>query len=300
MDTRTLALFVDVAHSGSFAATARRRNLDPSSVSRSIAALETEFGTRLFQRSTRQLSVTEAGQRFLQRIEPILQELAHAQDDALSTQSEPRGKLKLSASVAFGCRCIIPLLNDFQRQYPLIELDLDLTDQTIDLVSAGIDLAVRLGPPPDVELVGAKLMDTHYRVCVSPSHLMAAEPIKQPHDLLTQNIVSFALPAFRKAWTFRSKENTHQEIEIVPKTIISNALGLRQAILAGLGVGLLPDWLIDDDVRNGKLIALLPEYDVTATTFETAAWLLYPSRSFLPRKTRVMIDFLKTAFPGKP
>ncbi|MEM1153758.1 MAG: LysR substrate-binding domain-containing protein, partial [Pseudomonadota bacterium] len=258
MDTRILSLFIDVAHSGSFAATARRHNLDPSSVSRSIAALETEFGARLFQRSTRQLSLTEVGQRFLERIEPILQELAQAQDDALSAQAEPRGKLKLSASVAFGSKCIIPLLTHFQHQYPLIDLDLDLKDQTIDLISGAVDLAVRLGPPPDVELVGTKLMDTQYRVCASPTYLGTGELVREPQDLVAHDIVSFSLPAFRKAWSFRSEQGVVQKIEIAPRTIISNALGLRQALLGGLGIGLLPDWLIDKDVNSGRLTSLLP------------------------------------------
>jgi len=297
MDTRALDLFIEVAQSGSFAAAARRRNLDPSSISRAIAALESDFGARLFQRSTRQLSLTEAGQRFLERVEPILQDLEEAKDTALAARTEPGGTLKISASVAFGSRCIVPYLTDFLARYPMINVELDLADRNINLVTERMDLAVRLGPSPDVDLIGVRLMDTHYKVCASPGYLTRTETISKPDDLSDHSIASFALPAYRTAWTFRSAEGATREVPVAPRTIISNALGLREAALAGVGVSLLADWLIEDDLARGTLVQLLPDYAVTATTFDTAAWLLYPSRSFLPRKTKVMIDFLRETLP---
>lgn len=295
METRYLELFADVANSGSFAETARRRNLDPSSVSRAIASLESDFGARLFQRSTRRLALTEAGQRFLERVEPVLAELEQAREDALAARREPRGTLRIATSVAFGTHWLIPRLGRFYEMHPRLAIELDLSDRNVDLVAERIDLAIRLGPPVDSSLVGARLMDTRYRVVAARGFRGRGEPLSDPAELADLHCVGLDLPAFRSRWIFRDAAGALQEIAVKPRLVVSSAITLRAAILAGIGYGLMPDWLIAGDLDWGDLVDLLPGREVTATTFDTAAWLLYPSRSFLPGKTRTMIDYLRNS-----
>ncbi len=293
MDTRLLTIFLEVIRSGGFAAAARNLDQDPSSISRAIAALEEEVGVRLFQRTTRKVSLTEAGSHFALRVEPVLAELNQAKEDILTDSTKPRGKLCLSASVAFGQICVMPLVPSFLELYPEIDLDLKFTDRNVDLVAEHVDLAIRLGPSVDVDLMAVKLRNTRYRVCASSDYVRKHGLPGSPRALAHHRCVCFNLPGFRTCWIFRQKDGQVEEIAIKPRLTVSGALALRDATLAGLGPALISDGLIGRALSEGALIDLFPEHDVTATTFDTAAWLLYPSRTFLPRKTRVMIDFLR-------
>jgi DNA-binding transcriptional LysR family regulator len=298
MDTRALALFVEVARAGGFAAAARPRGLDPSTVSRAVAGLEADLGLRLFERSTRALRLTEAGARYLARAEPLVEELARAAAEARAGRARPTGLLRLSASVTFGQRRVLPLLPEFRARHPEVALDCVFTDATVDLVADRIDLAIRLAPSVEGDLVAARLMDTRYRVVAAPDWLAARAPIARPADLGVHAALLFALRPFRARWLFRAADGCVEAVPVHGEVTLSPAGSLREAALAGMGPALLPDWLVDDDVAAGRLVRLLPEWDVAATSFETAAWIVYPSRSFLPAKVRAMIDFLRERLPG--
>jgi DNA-binding transcriptional LysR family regulator len=267
--------------------------LDPSSVSRTIAALEESLGVRLLQRSTRRMALTEAGEAYLRRVEAVIQELDAASEEAQALTSGPRGVLRLTASVAFGNRCLVPLLPRFRAEFPELALELVLSDDNLDLVSERIDLALRLGPSVTADVVGVKLFDTHYKVCAAPSFLEVAPRLRKPSDLATVASLLFTFPEFRTRWLFRDRKGAVTEIPVHGEIIVSNALALRECALLGLGPALLADWLVDEDIAAGRLVQLFPEYAAAATTFETAAWMLYPSRAFLPHKVRVAIDFLR-------
>lgn len=293
MDFENLRIFVEVVRRGSFAAVARDRNLDPSSVSRAVATLEDELGTRLFQRSTRRMGLTEAGNLFFGRVEVLVDELDHARDEVHTVGTHPVGTLRLTASVSFGHLCLLPLLPKFRAQYPALKLELLFTDTNLDLLSERVDLAVRLGASLDTSLIGIKLFNSRYRVCASPAYLARAQPLRTPQDLATHKCLAFTLADFRSRWLFRDASGEVSEVAIDADVVISSALALRECALAGLGPTLLANWLVDEDIRQGRLIDPFPQYRATATNFETAVWLLYPSRSYLPNKVRVMIDFLK-------
>lgn len=298
METRLLDTFIEVVRCGSFAAAARNLQQDPSSVSRAIAILERDVGVRLFQRTTRQLSLSQAGSQFLARVEPIVTELALAREEVQSTNVCPRGRLCLSASVAFGQICVMPLVSEFLQLYPEIDLELKFTDRNVDFVSERVDLAIRLGAEIEVDVIGTKLMATRYRVCASPEYIARSGQPKTPDEMASHPVICFDLQDFRNRWFYKNKQGATIEVDIKPKVTISSALALREAALSGIGPTLLADWLISNDLQTGRLVDFFPEYEVTPTTFDTAAWLLYPSRSFLPRKTRVMIDFLRHALQG--
>jgi DNA-binding transcriptional LysR family regulator len=293
MEVQALTLFVDVARTGSFSAVAKERDLDPSSVSRVIAQLEAELGIRLFQRTTRRMALTEAGDLYLAKIEPLLTELQRAKDQALNASVGPTGTLRLTASVTFGLRRIVPLLGRFRALYPRLKIDCLFTDANVDLVAERVDLAVRLAPLIEGDLIATKLMNTFYRVVASPDYLASTPPIKQPSDLAHHRCLLFTLRPFRTRWLFRDAAGTTTETSVDGDITMSTAVGLLDLALAGLGPALLPDWLVDDDVAAGQLVNLFPAHAVTATSFDTAAWLIYPSRAYLPNKVRTMIDFLK-------
>jgi DNA-binding transcriptional LysR family regulator len=293
VDISVLQTFIEVVRKGSFAAVARGQNLDPSSISRSISGLEQELGIRLFQRTTRKLSLTEAGLTYFQRIEPLIEEIQQAVDVVKEVSGKPQGTLRITASVSFGLKCIVPLLAEFEAMYPDLLVDLLLTDYRVDLLTERIDLAIRLGQLQDSTLIAQKLMSTPYSVCASPNYLQQYGELNQPEEITKHNCLLFPLPGFRSRWLFRDQQGKICEIPVSGRTIISNAIGLQQCAIAGMGLALLPHWLIDQELEYGKLVKVLPHYDVTATDFETSAWLVYPSRTYVPLKVKVFIDFLK-------
>lgn len=292
METAHLRVFVEVVKRGGFAAVARDSNVDPSSISRAVAALESEFGARLFQRTTRKLTLTEAGASLLARVDPLLEELERARDEVASIGSEPRGTLRLTASVAFGQLCLVPHLPAFRRAFPHLKLELILNDTNLDLIAERIDLAIRLAPSYRGDVVGSKLFATRYRIAASPAYLAREGAPRTPRDLSARDCLLFPLPDFRERWLFR-RGGVLEEVPVQGSFILSTALALRSAALDGLGPVLLADWHLHDDFAQGRLVDLFPQHEVTATTFDTAAWLLYPSRSYLPHKVRATIDFLR-------
>ena len=296
MDLSVLQTFVDVVNQGSFAAVARERNIDPSSVSRAIAALEKELGIRLLQRTTRQLSLTEAGMTYFQRIEPLVEEMQQAIAIATDLSGTPKGTLRVTASVSFGLTCIVPLLPKFRTHYPDLTVDLVLTDTNVDLLTERIDLAIRLGLLADSTLIAQRLMPTRYYVCASPTYLKQQGTPPTPEAIADHNCLLFPLAGFRSQWRFKLQHLQDQrELAVLVQgdTMISNAIALRQCAIAGMGLALLPNWLIDSYLQNGTLVDVFPDYDVTATDFSTAAWLVYPSRTYVSLKVRAFIEFLK-------
>jgi DNA-binding transcriptional LysR family regulator len=297
MDALTLKTFVDVARLGSFAHAARELELDPSSVSRTVAALEQELGVRLFQRTTRKLSLTEAGHAYLARVSPLVDELEQAREEALAlskgVNNQAQGTLRMTSSVSFGIIQIAPLLPEFRRLHPQLKVELLLTDANMNLINDRIDLAVRLGSQFEGDAVLTKLMRTRYRVCASPGYIAKHGAPKTPADLAKHRCLLLTLPEFRHEWHFKDAKGKIQSVSVDGDIIISSPLALRRCAIDGMGPVLLTDWLANKAIADGTLVDLFPNLQATATSFDTGVWLLYPTRSFLPLKVRVMVDFLK-------
>ena len=294
MDLGAIRLFVEVARQGGFSPVARSENVEPSSVSRAVATLETELGTRLFQRSTRKLSLTEAGAAYLERVTPALEAFEAAREEVTGSQaSGPSGTLRLAASVAFGQALLAPLLPEFRARYPNLKIDLVLSDTNADLITDRIDLAIRLAPSVSVDVIGARLIRTRYRVCASPSFLQDHRKPDQPADLAALRCLRLSLPGYRDAWQFRDESGSIITVPVDGDVTTSSVLVLKTCALSGLGPALLPDWLVRDALAEGTLVDCFPTLQAAATDFETSAWLLYPSRAFLPAKVRAAIDLLR-------
>lgn len=292
MDLEALDLFVSVAKAGSYAAVARDRRIDPSSVSRMMTALERDLGIRLFQRTTRQIALTDSGAVFLARIAPLVEEIRLARLAARDASSQPRGVLRVTASNAFGLSCVVPILPEFCAAYPELTVDLQLTDQIVDLIAERIDVAIRLGVLADSGLVARSLMPVRYVVCAGPTYLARAGRPRIPVEIAGHACIMFALPGFRTRWIFKDVTGAISEVAVSGPVILTNALAIQHCAVNGMGIALLPSWLIAPDLAAGRLINLFPDYAVTATDFSTAAWCVYPSSTYVPTKVRVFIDHL--------
>ena len=295
MELSTLQTFAAVARAGSFAARARETGVDPSAISRAIAGLEEELGWRLFDRTTRRLALTEAGRLYLDRVAPLLRGLAEAAEVAGDAVNEPIGRLVITSSVAFGERWLLPRVETFRARYPRITFDLRLTDATVDMTSEGVDLALRLGPRVEGSLVAAKLFETRYHVVAAPDYVRRHGAPTEPSDLATHDGVMFPLPGYRSRWRLR-RSGSDAVVEVSPKPVltISNALALRRAALSGLGVALLADWTVAHDIARGRLVDLFPSHEATAADFDTAAWIVYPTRDYVPSRLRVFVEHLRS------
>ncbi|WP_169543609.1 LysR family transcriptional regulator [Sneathiella aquimaris] len=295
MNFDSLQIFLEVARKLNFAAVAADRDVNPSSISRSISQLEDELGIRLLQRTTRSMSLTEAGHHFLQRAITLLEELEQTKEELRPSEKGPSGTLRLTASVAFGEIVLMPLMAAFKKQYPNIKLDLIFTDTVVDLISEGIDLAIRLQPSDHADHITTRLMDTRYFLCATPGFSQSIGDLNTPDAMKNVNCITHSLPSYRTDLFFQNTENPAEtsRIPIQGDMTVQSALSVKTAILEGLGAGLLADWLVRDDLKKGTLIDLFPHYSVTATNFSTAVWALYPSRHYVPAKVRAMLDFLR-------
>ncbi len=293
MDFASLRMFIAVAQRGSFAAVAREFDADPSTVSRTIAALEEELGLRLFQRTTRTVTLTEGGEIYLSHVEPLLEDLNIAQDEALAVSAQPKGTMRITATIAFGQICLTPLLPRMRDKFPDLRIELILTDTPVDLVSERIDLAVRLGNRGSGNVVSSKLFDNRYRVCASPAYLEKRGPIREPMDLAQHSCLMMRPSGQDTNWIARDGKGRVTEVPVSGDVMISSVMALRQCALDGLGPVMLIDWMVREDIRSGRLIELLPDYEMSGAHARTAAWLIYPSARYLPLKTRVTIDFLR-------
>jgi len=297
MNHEHLRVLIEVAQQGSFSRVAKQRDLDPSAVSRIVQSMERELGVRLFQRSTRQVALTDAGSVYLARVSHLLEELDAASDELKSMENHPRGTLKVTASVAFGQACLVPLIPEFIKLYPDIHLELLLTDANVDLISERIDLALRVSPRMAQEMVRVKWFDATYKVCATPDYLRQHSTIETIEDLKLHRFVLFGYPQPQSLWLVQDGHGTEHKVPVAPAMVCSNGLAQRELTLAGIGPALMPIWLAAPALQSGALVEVLPECSITPTDFAGAAWLLYPNRTFLPAKTRAIVDFLLKRSP---
>ncbi len=300
MELTQLRAFVEVARAGGFAAAAETRNVAPSSVTRAVAGLERSVGVRLFQRTTRKVSLTEAGERLLARIGPALEEIEAAQDDVAGAAGALSGRIRVSASVSFGQRVIAPRLDAFCAQNPSLSVDLLLSDSIADLIGERIDLAVRHGALADNSLIAQRLKTVRYRLVASPGYLKGAPPITHPNDVARHRCVTFSYPAFQSHWRFRDRAGPPVDVKIDAHVTLTNALAIAECVKRHMGLAVLADWMVDDDIANGALTEVLPGWAVGGVqdVSDAALWLMLPSRSFVPAKTVRFAEFLRQCLSG--
>lgn len=291
-----MQIFVTVVEVGSFTAAAQRLDRAKSAISRQIAALETHLGVQLLHRSTRRLSLTEAGREFYERALRILADLEEAELSLASEHSALRGRLRLAAPLSFGVQHLAPALNHFLLQHPELLIDLDLNDRRIDLVEEGIDLALRIGALPDSALVARPLMPISIRLCASPAYLQIHGHPKTPADLAFHAGLVYGNVPEAQQWRLLDNKGKVHNIKVPARMRANNGDVLLRAALDGLGIAALPGFLVHDSLQSGGLLSLLTDYQSPGTT----AYMVYPSRHHLPQRVRVLMDFLIRHFAGTP
>lgn len=293
MNHEHLRIVVQIAQHGNFSSVAKIHRLDPSSVSRIVQSVERDLGVRLFQRSARHVALTEAGAAYVARVTHLLEELDAAGDAVKSMESRPSGVLRITASVAFGQACLVPLMPEFARLYPDIMLELIFDDANLDIVADRVDLALRLSPRMGQDLVRVKWFDATYTICASPAYVETHQAIERLEDLVHHRCVLFGHEHPQSTWHLRNDAGVTQSMTVPIAMVASNGLAQKALTLAGVGPALMPIWLSGPEIASGALMQILPGYAVTPNDFEGAAWLLYPHRSFLPAKTRAIVNFLQ-------
>ncbi|MEM7255943.1 MAG: LysR substrate-binding domain-containing protein [Pseudomonadota bacterium] len=298
MELHQLKAFTAVANARGFTAAAAALGVAPSSITRAVAGLEKTLGVRLFQRTTRSVTLTEAGQRFYDRISAALEEINAAVEQVDETQSVITGNLRVAASVSFGQVILAPVIKQFIDANPQISIELVLSDAAADLVSDGIDLAVRHGALSDSSLIARRLCDVSYRLVAAPDYLNRAPAIKHPRDINAHRLITYPYPSFRSQWKFE-RGTKQQVVNIEPAIRISNASALLACARSGGGLALLADWLVDQDLRAGDLVRVLPGWAASGDNLNAALWMITPSRQFVPARTKALIRFIQQVVKDK-
>ncbi len=288
------AVFVRVVESGSIRAAARALAMPKSNVSRRIADLEAQVGARLLQRTTRRLSLTDAGSAYFRGASLAVTTLLDAERAAHELQSEPRGVLRVTAPVAFGTQFLPDVVTSFLRAYPLVEVTLELTDRVVDLVDENFDVALRAGALPDSSLVARRLAGTTFTTVASPAYLAARKRPRKPADLSTHDCLLHGI-AHATKWSFRAGRAT-QKVSVRGRLACTSFYTLRDAAVAGLGVARVPAIVAMDALTEGTLERLLEKFEPP----EAPLHVVYPSHRHLAPKVRAFVDMLSIAFDTPP
>lgn len=288
--------FVQVAETNSFSEAARRLRTSKSVISRQVSALETELGARLFHRTTRSLTLTEAGQGYFSRVGQILADLEEANLAVTQLQSAPRGTLRINAPMSFGFLHLAPALPDFMARYPEVELDVSMTDRFVDLVDEGFDLAVRIAALQDSSLIARRLAPIRLAVCASPDYLQRHGVPQLPQDLRAHAcIVNSNIPSAGE-WKFLGADGKPLSVKVESKIAINNGDALRVAALGGLGLTILPTFIVGRDLQAGTLVSVLSDYLAQPLGLHA----VYHHARHLSPKVRAFVDFLAERFGPRP
>jgi DNA-binding transcriptional LysR family regulator len=287
--TGEMAVFAHVVEEGSLTKAAASLRLSPSAVSKLISRLEDRLGARLLQRTTRHVAPTAEGRIFYERTREILDELDAAEELVGTGRQRPRGTLRVSLSHGFGMTVIVPLVPAFTARYPDIQLQLAFADRRVDLVSDGLDLAIRLGQVRDESLIARRLGDHGRIVCAAPAYLERHGIPVTPEGLMQHNCILFDQPEHLNHWPFRQPDGTTRRLHVRGNFRSDNGDALHELLLDGIGVGHAADFLALPHLATGRLVALLADH---AANERTPIHAVYPERRHLPAKVRVFIDFL--------
>jgi DNA-binding transcriptional LysR family regulator len=289
---QAISAFTRVVEAGSFAQAAQRVGVSVSAVSRQVAELEAHLGTRLLNRTTRRLSLTETGRAFHERCVQLLADLDEAEHSAHAGTLTPRGTLRLTAAVTFGARHLAPAIAQFLVRYPEMRFDIELSDRATDLVEEGFDVAVRIGNIGSQNLVGRKLGTTRLACCAAPSYLRRHGEPKAPEDLAAHVCLSYEYSPLRSTWPFRDRQGRERNVRIAGPVRANNGRFLEALAVEGAGICYEPDFIVGPDVRAGRLKPLLSGYVPAASNI----YAVYPSRRHLSAKVRVFAGFLVEHF----
>jgi DNA-binding transcriptional LysR family regulator len=293
---QALQVFSQVVETGSFSAAAARLGLSATATSRYVAELEAHLQTRLLNRTTRRVSLTETGRAFYERAVQLLADLGEAEQEAQRAAIVPRGTIKLTTSVNFGVRHVAPAIAAFLAAHAGVRFDVSLSDRIVDLVEEGFDLGVRIGAPGSDNIVARKLGETRLLPCASPAYLQAHGAPQMPEDLASHNCFTYEYVAPRNLWRFRDAAGAERAVRVSGNLHSNNGDLLAEVAAQGAGIVFEPAFIVGPELRAGRLVPLLQEFVAPPM----AIYAVYPSRKHLSAKVRLFVDFLVTRFSQGP
>lgn len=288
-----LEIFAKVAAAGNMSAAGRDMGLSPAVVSKRISHMEERLGARLFQRTTRQLKLTETGEGFYERIVTILQDIEEAEAFVSQLNAKANGTLRITAPTAFSRLHVAPHLAGFMRQHPDLTVEMHLTDNIVDIVGEGMDLAIRVAELDDSSLVARKLAPCKALICASPEYLEKHGTPKSLSELTRHNCLA---TGYTQLWRLEGPDG-QANIKVTSNLRSNSSDIVHEAVLSGLGLALRSTWEVSEDLKSGRLTVVLPEYHETSGT---AVYAVYPCRQFVPAKLRFFVDFLAQRYGPEP
>ena len=291
-----LQAFVTVVEAGSFTAAAERLDIAKSAISRRVSALEERLGVQLLRRTTRSLNLTDTGQSFYEHSARILADLEEAESAVAQEHGELRGNLRVALPLSFGIRHMCEPIAEFSRRHPRVTFDLDLNDRRIDLITEGVDLAVRIGRLADSTLIARKLFEARTVVCASPAYLDRRGTPSTPEELADHDCLVYSNLADPGRWVCMDREGRKRSVDVHVAMTVSSGDFISAASAGGLGIAVQPTFIAGDAISRGELVPLLTDFDWPTTP----AWAIYPPTRHLSYRVREFIDFLIEHFAGVP
>ena len=279
-----------VVETGSISKASRVLDLQPSSISRQLTALENELGVRLLNRTTRNIGLTEAGHTYYHYAQRIIADLDEAARVVNDLQDKPQGRLRLSMTVGFGELCVLPLLPAFLKQYPDIKVDLELTARVVDLVEDNVDIAIRTGHLADSNLVAVKLADNDFILCASPGYLQQRGTPETPEALAAFDCIRYGYAGWRDWYLMGEKP---VRLAVPEGVTVRTINGQKQLAIHSGGLSLLPRWAVRRELADGSLVHVLRHCTLSPYDSLTSTFAIYPRRDLISPKVRVFLDFLK-------
>lgn len=299
-----LAAFVRVSDARSFTIAAEQLGLSRSAVGKCVVRLEDNLGVRLLHRTTRSVTLTDEGEAFYERCVRVLADLEEIELDMASRTDQPRGRLRLDVPVSFGRLHVLPVLHRFMEMWPEVVVNVTFTDRYVDLIEEGIDIAIRIGGEEDSQLVGRTLARHRLVTCAAPEYLASHDVPMTPADLADHSCLAFTHGGRPTEWRFRSQVPedgaetavNEQFVRLHGRFCTSNSESLRDAVLAGYGIGQLATFLVGDDLRTGRLRPILESYALDGPPIRV----VYPTGRHLSPKVRHFIDLLAETWRPEP
>ena len=295
---RLIALesFVAVVEAGQFSAAAERLGLGKSVISRRISELEEHLGARLLQRTTRRLSLTEAGREFYPRALQLLEDMAEAEQSVSSGQQALSGRIRIATPLTFGLLHLSPLVNRFLQDHPRVVLDLDMDDSQVNLIQEGVDLALRIGRLEDSSMIALPLAKVRTLMVASPDYLAENGTPTTPEELKRHPLLCYSnLPEPQKI-RLTDREGNEHTLTLNARMLANNGDLLLKAAIAGLGISTAPTFITYRAIRKGQLIPLMRDFQTPSAT----AYAVYPSRRFVPQRVRALVAYLQEEFGDRP
>lgn len=290
-----MGLFAQVVEANGFKAAGQRLGLSPSAVSKRISRLEDRLGARLLHRTTRSLALTEVGAVYFEHCRRILDEIAEAEREVADTMAVARGHLKVSVPLAFGPARIAPILPEFLERYPQVRVSVVALDRDVDLIGEGFDVAIRVARLRDSSLIARRLTSNRRVVCATAGYFAKYGTPRRPAGLDGHNCLVNTVYSPRGTWSFKKAAGLHS-VQVRGNLEFTSPQALREVVLRGLGIGLLPAFLVDADLQAGRLRAVLTDY----VSEDADVYLIYPHSRHLSPKVRVFVDFLADRFKDDP